>query len=206
MAGKYIIIEGGEGAGKDTHIARMRQEFGDDAFVYTREPGGTRLGKELRGMLLHETHGAVSIPAEVFLFLADRAQHVEELIAPTLREGKHVVSNRAWLSFLAYQVHGRQMDKEWETLIKAGIDKIYKSVPADLVIVLDVPVRVGHSRLVHMGKALDVMERMGEENHERIRTAYLSIAETLPQARIIDASRPVEEVWEDVKKAVQSVL
>lgn len=205
MNGKYIVLEGGEGAGKDTHIEKLRQEFGDKNFVYTREPGGTELGKALRNMLLHNSHGEVKLPAELLLFLADRAQHVEEVIKPGLKTGKHVISNRSWVSFLAYQIYGRRQH-DWEPLVVEFLKKIFEGYPTDLVLVLDVPYEIGHGRMVKMGKLFDTLENMPQTSHERIRQAFLSLARELPQARVIDASRPVEEVWAKVRSAVQSVI
>ena len=205
MKGKYIVIEGGEGAGKDTHIERLKQEFGEEKFVYTREPGGTPLGKVLRGMLLHETEGPIALPAEMFLFLADRAQHVEKLIKPSLAAGKNVISNRSWISFLAYQIHGREQ-YDWEQLVHSALEKIIKDCQVDLAIILDVPYEVGHARMAKIGKELDIIERAVGGLHERVRNAFLDIAKTMPQAKVIDASRGVDEVWKDVKAAVQSVL
>lgn len=199
------MIEGGEGAGKDTHIEFLKKEFGEDQFVFTREPGGTPLGKELRGMLLHATHGEIALPAELFLFLADRAQHVEELLKPSLAAGKNVISNRSWISYLAYQVHGRKQ-YDWEEIIHLSLKKIFEDCPLDLAIILDVPYEVGHERMVKMGKKFDTMESMPRESHERIRSAFLDIAKELPQAKVIDASREVEEVWKEVRAAVQSIL
>ena len=205
MSSKYIVLEGGEGAGKDTHVARLREEFGDRQFVYTREPGGTELGKTLRNMLLHNTHGEIKLPTELLLFLADRAQHVEELIKPTLAQGKHVISNRSWISFLAYQIHGRAQ-YDWEPIVVEMLKKVFDGCPTDLAIILDVPYEVGHERMVKMGKLFDTMESMPKTSHERVRNAYLTIGKELPQAKIIDASRDVEEVWVDVRSAVQSVI
>lgn len=205
MRGKYIVLEGGEGAGKDTHIARLEKEFGNERFVYTREPGGTPLGKVLRGMLLYETEGPVVLPAEVFLFLADRAQHAEELVKPSLAAGMHVISNRSWVSFLAYQVYGRGL-YDWEPLVRQALEKIFAGCPIDLAVILDVPYKVGHERMLKIGKELDVIERAVGGLHERVRRAFLDIAKTMPQAKVIDASRSVEEVWKDVKEAVQSIL
>jgi len=205
MSGKYIVLEGGEGAGKDTCLELLRKEFGDKNFVYTREPGGTELGKTLRNILLHNSHGDIKLPAELLLFLADRAQHVEELIKPALTSGKHVVSNRSWISFLAYQIHGRGQ-YDWEPLVIEILKKVFEGCPTDLAIILDVPYEVGHARMVKMGKLFDTMESMPKENHERIRQAFLDIAKELPQAKVIDASRPLEVVWSDVKAAVQSVI
>lgn len=203
--GKYIVIEGGEGAGKDTHVSRLREAFGDKDFVYTREPGGTELGKTLRNMLLHNSHGDIKLPAELLLFLADRAQHVEEVIKPSVAAGKHVISNRSWISFLAYQIYGRGQ-YDWEPLVVEFLEKLFDGYPTDLAIILDVPYEIGHARMVKMGKLFDTMESMPKENHERIRKAFLDIAAQLPQAKVIDASRPVEAVWSDVKAAVQSVI
>ena len=205
MSGKYIVLEGGEGAGKDTCLARLREEFGEQSFVYTREPGGTELGKTLRNMLLHNSHGEIKLPAELLLFLADRAQHVEELIKPAIASGKHVVSNRSWVSFLAYQIHGRGQ-YDWEPVVVEFLKKIFDGQPTDLAIILDVPYEVGHARMVKMGKLFDTIESMPKTSHERIRQAFLTLAKDLPQARVIDASRPLEAVWKDVKAAVQSVI
>ncbi len=205
MRGKLILIEGGDGAGKDTHIEYLRELLGEDRAVFTREPGGTHLGKTLRQMLLHNSHGPISLPAELFLFMADRAQNVEETIKPALASGKHVVSNRSWISFLAYQIHGREQG-DWEKFLREGIGLIYADTPPDLAIVLDVPPEVGKERQKAMGKIPDTMESMIDAAHNRIRQAYLDIIKTVPTGVVIDAHRPLELVWEDVKQEVLKVL
>lgn len=201
--GKYIVVEGGDGAGKDTQIENLRAAF--PGFVYTREPGGTPLGKELREMLLHGSKGDVALPTEFFLFLADRAQHVEEVIKPALAAGKHVVSNRSWISFLAYQIYGREQ-LDWKPVVDASLKKIFQDCPVDLAIILNVPLVVGKERQRAMGKVPDTMESQPNDFHERIRQAFLTIGKTLPQAKIIDAAGSKEEVWNDVRAAVQSIL
>lgn len=203
--GRFILIEGGDGAGKDTHVERLRELLKDHPTVFTREPGGTTLGKTLREMLLHNSHGPVSLPAELFLFLGDRAQHVEEVVKPALAEGKVVISNRSWLSFLAYQIYGREQ-LGWKSLVEMSLERVYGDAPADLILVLDVPQEVGKDRQRAMGKIPDTMESMTSDTHSRIREAYLTIAKTLPKAVVIDANRPLDEVWEDVKKEVLRVL
>jgi dTMP kinase len=203
--GKLILIEGGDGAGKDTHVERLHGFLKDQDTVYTREPGGTRLGKTLREMLLHGSHGEISLPAELFLFMADRAQNMEETIKPALAAGKIVVSNRSWISFIVYQIYGREQ-YEWEDFLQKGINKLYEGVLIDLAIVLDVSPEAGRERQKAMGKIPDTMESMIDAAHGRIRQAYLDIAKTVPTAVVIDASRPVEDVWTDVKKAVTSIL
>lgn len=205
MKGTFILVEGGDGAGKDTHVERIRALLKDREVVFTREPGGTALGKTLREILLHGSHGPVSLPAELFLFMADRAQNVEETIKPALAAGKVVVSNRSWVSFLAYQIYGREQF-EWKPFMEQGIKKIFEGAPADLLIILDISPEVGKERQKAMGKIPDTMESMIDAAHHRIRGAYLDIAKTLPYAVIIDANRPLEEVWADVKAAVLKVL
>lgn len=205
MKGKFILVEGGDGAGKDTHVERLRELLQNREVLFTREPGGTALGKTLREILLHGSHGPVSLPAELFLFMADRAQNVEETIKPALAAGKVVVSNRSWVSFLAYQIYGREQF-EWKPFMEQGIKKIFEGAPADLLIILDVPPEVGKERQKAMGKIPDTMESMIDAAHHRIRGAYLDIAKTLPYAVVIDASRPLEEVWADVKAEVLKVL
>ena len=205
MKGKLILIEGGDGAGKDTQIERLKDLLKDKATVFTREPGGTVLGKTLREMLLHNSHGPVCLPAEIFLFLGDRAQHIEEVVRPALAEDKIVVSNRSWVSFLAYQIYGRNL-MDWKELVEAALKKIYKDISPDLVIVLDIAPEMGKQRQHAMGKIPDIMESMSGDAHDRIRSAFISIAHTLPTAVVIDASRPVDAVWEDVKTQVLRVI
>ncbi len=203
MQGKFIVIEGGDGAGKDTQIELLKKDFPD--FVYTREPGGTPLGKELREIVLHEKYGSLPLLTEAFLFLADRAQHAAELVAPALAAGKSVISNRSWVSMMAYQIYGRNQP-ELKPIVEASVAEIYKNAPIDLAIILDLPSEVGLHRQREAGKAFDVMEQMSLEDRTKIRDGFLETAKTLPQAKVIDANRPVEEVYKDVKAAVEAVL
>lgn len=202
--GAFIVVEGGEGCGKDTQIRRLEEKYGDK-IVFTREPGGTPLGKTIRDMVLHHSHGTVTLPAELFLFLADRAQHAEEVIFPALSAGKTVISNRSWVSFLAYQIYGREQFA-WKPVVDAAIAKIFEKCPIDLAIIFDMDPAIGFERMNAIGKPLDVMEQMSLESHRRIRTGFLETAKTLSNAVIIDASRDKDAVWIDVEKAVASVV
>jgi len=196
-------MEGGDGAGKDTQIELLKKDFPD--FVYTREPGGTPLGKVLREMVLHETYGALPLLTEAFLFLADRAQHVSELVAPALNEGKMVISNRSWISMVAYQIYGRNQP-ELRPIVDASVAEIYKNAPLSAAIILDLPPEVGVERQRATGKVFDVMENMTLEARRSIRQGFLETAHTLPQAVVLDANRSVEAVYQDVKKAVEKAL
>jgi dTMP kinase len=203
--GKFIVIEGGDGAGKDTQIALLRKELGEEGVVYTREPGGTELGKVLREMVLHESYGALPLLTEAFLFLADRAQHAFEVVTPALEEGKHVITNRSWISMVAYQIYGRNQH-ELREVVDTSVKEIFRESPIDLAIVLDVPSEVGVERQKTAGKKFDVMESFSLEQRDRVRQGFLECAKQLPQAVVIDANRPVEAVYADVKKMVFELL
>lgn len=203
MSGKFIVIEGGDGAGKDTQIELLKKDF--PQFIYTREPGGTALGKVLREMVLHESHGSLPLLTEAFLFLADRAQHAAEVVAPALKEGKTVVSNRSWVSMMAYQVYGREQF-ELKPIIEASVKEIFRTAPMNLVMLLDLEPSLGVERQRAQGKSFDVMESLTLEARTRIRNGFLETAKTLPQAKVIDASRPVEAVYAEVKAAVEAAV
>ncbi len=155
--------------------------------------------------MLHEKYGSLPILTEAFIFLADRAQHVAELVAPSLAAGKSVVSNRSWISMMAYQVYGREQ-YELKAIIENSLGEIYKNAAIDLAIILDIAPEVGLSRQKAMGKQFDVIESMPIEARERINKGFIETANSLPQAKIIDANRSVEEVYKDVKAAVEQVL
>lgn len=203
MHGKFIVVEGGDGAGKDTQIELLKKDHPD--FIYTREPGGTELGKTLRGMVLHSTHGEIPLLTEALLFLADRAQHAHEVIEPALRAGKVVLSNRSWISTIAYQIYGRDRF-DMQPLVEQAVNVIYKNCPLDLAIILDIDPVIGIERQKAQGKTFDVMESMTLEARGKVRQGFLDAAKKLPQAVVIDASRDIEIVYTDVKAAVEKAL
>jgi dTMP kinase len=202
--GAFIAVEGGDGAGKDTQVARIKELLGERAVV-TRVPGGTPLGDMVRQVAVHESLGPISIPAEMFLFLADRAEQYEKVVKPALLGGKHVVSNRSWLSLIAYQVYARERH-EWREFVDFFVEKLYADTPLDLVILLDIQPADGIARLKKSKSELDVIEALPLAVHERVRQGFLEAAQGLPNVVLIDANRSVEEVWADVKKAVESVV
>ncbi len=202
--GKFIVIEGGDGAGKDTQIDLLKKELGEGV-VYTREPGGTPLGKVLREMVLHEPYGALPVLTEAFIFLADRAQHVQEVVAPALAEGKTVISNRSWISMMAYQVYGRERF-DMKPFIDEAVRVIYKDCPIDLALILDVSPEVGAARQKAMGKQFDVIESMPIEARARIRHGFLETAKNFPASKVVSADRSIEEVFADIRKHVFEAL
>jgi dTMP kinase len=203
--GLFITFEGPEGCGKSTQSDRMASDLKRDGYsvVYTREPGGTGLGMRIREILLEKESIALSDKAELLLFEADRAQHVDEVIRPALNAGKIVLCDRFNTATFAYQGHGLGMDME---MIK-DIDFMARGgVNPDLVIVLDVEVEVGLKRAAHKG-GLDRMEKRGADFHRRVREGYLACSKKYPAlVKVVGAARDKEAVYKDVREIVHDLL
>ncbi len=198
MTGTLIAFEGGEGSGKSTQAARLAERLGA---VLTREPGGTPLGARLRGLLLDPATGSVSPRAEALLMLADRAHHVDTIVAPALAAGRVVVTDRFAASTLAYQGAGRGLDQAELASISTWAAK---GIEPDLVVLLDVPDRVAAARL---GSTLDRFEGEGDGFHQRVNRAYRALAAMEPERWVvIDGSRSVDDVEAAVAAAVRERL
>lgn len=200
--GCLIAFEGIEGAGKSTQIrliaATLRQR--GLAVVETREPGGTEIGVELRRILMHPSGGPPAPLTELLLYLADRAQHLAEVIVPAIKAGQVVLTDRFSASTLAYQGVARRLDLETvgrlDAIVRAGV------TPTG-TIVLDCPVPVGLRRAT----GDDRFHREQREFHERVRRAFLTLAEQDPDRHyVIDATAPSEEVQQAVLAAVTKCL
>lgn len=186
MRGVFVSFEGGEGSGKSTQARRIAERRGA---VLTRQPGGTEIGASIRHLLLSTETDGLSVRAEALLMAADRAQHVDEVIRPTLESGRDLVCDRYMASSLAYQGAGRGLGVDRvAALSEFAIDGL---VP-DLTVLLDVPVEVGMSRIE---SAPDRLESLGAGFHERVREAYLDLAAASPQRWVVvDAAQPLDEV------------
>ncbi|MCC6825633.1 MAG: dTMP kinase [Acidobacteria bacterium] len=208
MEGKFITLEGIDGSGKSTQLKMLADALrrqGIEA-VTTREPGGTPLGRRLREAFL-ETHEAVSPIAELLLFAADRAQHVEHLIKPSLAEGKIVISDRYADATAAYQGAGRgfPLDTIAEVirLATAGLNP-------DMTLFFDIPVESAVQRMQVRPDSEAKANRMDAETaefYDRVRRAYLDIAaRESDRFVVIDASHTVEEVHRKVMLAVGRLI
>jgi dTMP kinase len=203
MAGKFIVIEGGDGAGKDTQIDLLRKDLGDQGFIYTRDPGGTKLGLELRGILQYGEN--VAKETEMLLFLASRAQLVSEVIRPAIENGIHVICNRFDLSTIAYQIFGRERYAMREFVKSASLFARGDTVP-DLVALLDVIPEIALARLTGRHEAPTRFEQEKLDFHRRVREGYLAGVKDFPHVVVVDASRPIGEVYKDTRAAVEEVL
>jgi dTMP kinase len=200
--GRLIAFEGIEGSGKSTQLgltaAALRHR--GVTVVETREPGGTQLGTELRRLLMHVPDSAPTPLTELLLYLADRAQHLAEVILPALARGAVVLTDRFSASTIAYQGYARQQDLETVTRLDAVVRR---GLWPALTLVLDCPVAIGLRR----ARGDDRFHREQEEFHRRVRAAFLRFAEEDPtRYGVIDASRPPEEVHGDVLAAVLRCL
>ena len=209
--GKFITLEGPEGSGKSTHARRLvaqLQERGYSAII-AREPGGTPVGEAVRQLLQHDAGGeGMAAEAEIFLFMASRAQLVREVILPALAEGVCVVCDRFADSTTAYQGYARGCDVETILVVNALATG---GLAPDLTILLDVDVKAGferlHQRNLRNGVQKDRIERETLSFHERVRSGYLELARRWPQRiRIVDAARDEDAVQADIWELAQHVV
>lgn len=199
--GLFITFEGADGCGKTTQLTLLDEYFNKAGrkTLLTREPGAGSLGAKIREILLNYD-GEVSPNCESFLFLADRAQHVEGMIKPALEEGTIVLCDRYTDSTLAYQGYGRELDME---RIKYLNNLATSGLKPDLTIVFDVDIETSLSRV---GKSKDRMESAGVDFFNRVRRGYLEIAKQEPErVKIIDSSDTIENVHRKVIELVENL-
>ena len=200
---RFITLEGVDGAGKSTHIpfiAERVRAAGHDV-VTTREPGGTKLGETLRDLLLN---APMSHDTETLLMFAARREHLERVIRPALSRGAWVLCDRYTDATWAYQGGGHGVDAALIAALEKGV---HDDCRPDCTILFDVPPAVSRGRLARAeshGRTLDKFEREDLGFTERVRAAYLARAEGEPgRFRIVDSSRPQDEVRDDLKRIVE---
>ncbi len=202
--GVFITFEGPEGSGKTSQLRALAEFLRAQMHpvVTTREPGGTAIGQHIREVLLQPEYGDLHPRAEVLLFLADRAQHVEEVIRPALQRGDIVLCDRFADSTLAYQGygHGRFSLEQLRELIAFAVQGIWP----ELTILLDLPVEQGLAR--NHGRR-DRLERLDLDFHRRVRQGYLELAAAEPQRwLVLDATRPWEVIQAELRQRVLAFL
>ena len=203
--GIFITLEGGEGAGKSTHLAFVQkwlQQTGRKVVV-TREPGGTELGERIRELLLHARDIDISSESELLLMFAARAEHLHKFIKPALAKGKTVLCDRFTDATYAYQGGGRGMPRERIALLETWVQG---DLRPDLTLLLDVPVEVGLERAGNRS-APDRFEREDGEFFQRVRKAYLDAAAREPERiRVVDAGQSLEQVEQKIAKILQETI
>lgn len=199
MPGRYIAFEGVEGCGKSTHVKRLATHL--DALV-TREPGGTGVGAMLRAIMADPANVHLSPRAEALMMAADRAQHLRELVVPTLEAGRHVVSDRSVYSSLAYQGYGRQLDVEE---LRRFNDFAIASRWPDLVVYIRVDLAVVRKRLEK--RVTDRFEREDDSFFLRVIDGFDALASAEPDRwLIVDGSPPKDELEIIIRNGVMERL
>ena len=198
----FITFEGADGCGKTTQIELLNKYLQENGFktLVTREPGAKGLGEKLREILLNYD-GEVSPNCESFLFLADRAQHVDCVIKPALNDGVIVLCDRHTDSTVAYQGYSRQLDIEQ---IKKLNEIAVNGLKPDLTIVFDIDIETSMQRV---GKTKDRMESAGMDFFNRVRNGYLAIANEEPnRVKVINSADTIEEIHNQVVKLVEKAV
>ncbi len=200
--GLFITFEGADGSGKTTQLNNIKtflEEKGYDV-VITREPGALDIGQKIRNILLHHD-GIVADRCEMFLFLADRAQHVETFIKPAIQSGKIVLCDRHTDSTIAYQGYGRGQDIE---LLKKLNSIAVNGLIPDLTLLFDVSTETAQQRV---GNEKDRMESAGIEFHKKVRNGYLELQKEYPnRIKLINANNSIETVFADAKNIIIDLL
>ncbi len=202
--GKYIVVVGGEGTGKDTLIASLHTMLADAGHTVTlaKEPGGTKIGKKFRSFLLDEEE----VPAigEAFLFLTDRVVNISSAVRPALDAGQVVLQNRGDVCTIAYQQASGFTDMEF---LKLCNTKAMQGVSVDLYVLLDADPSVGLARKKSAGMSLNNFDKRPPEYHAAVRANYVKQANADPARwAVIDASKEADEVCAAVWRAVSEKL
>jgi dTMP kinase len=199
VRGKFITLEGIDGAGKSTHLAWLAERVRARGVevVMSREPGGTPLGEKLRELLLHEK---MSPDCEALLMFAARAEHMQQVILPALTRGAWVISDRFTDATFAYQCGGRGIAEErivaLETWVQQGLQP-------DLTLLFDAPLGVARERLDRNTPNPDKFEREREDFFGRVRTVYLKRAEAYPQRiKLINSADELD----NIKKELENII
>ena len=201
LGGFFVVLEGPEGSGKSTLLAPLAACMRDGGMdpVVVREPGGTRAAEVARQALLDPEHPVGPI-AELFLYLAARADLVATVIRPALQSGRAVLSDRYALSTEAYQMAGRGLDP---TLVHAGNRAAMQDVRPDLTLILDLPPELGQERQKAAGKRQDRLDRESADFHHRVADYYLAVQGD--EVRHLDGRLPPDQLlqaaWSEVRAA-----
>lgn len=205
MNGKFITIEGVEGAGKSTCMQVAAEEISRQGIdlLQTREPGGTQLGEDLRGLLLGHKHHGMADDTELLLMFAARAEHLHRRILPALEAGQWVLCDRFTDATYAYQGAGRGLSDQRIQLLE---DWVQGDVRPDLTILMDLPVDLGLERAGKRSTP-DRFESEALTFFERVRQGYLEIAAKEPKrVQVVDASRDLAQVSADITNIVRAFV
>lgn len=202
MPGKFITLEGVDGAGKSTHLGWLVEYLRAQGktVVQTREPGGTPLGEKLRELLLHDP---MHLETEALLMFAARREHLELVIKPAVARGDWVVCDRFTDASFAYQGGGRGLATEKLELLENWVQEGFQP---DLTLLFDLPIAVAAERMAGAARQLDRFEQEQSDFHERVRAAYLArAAQSRKRIRLLDGSQSIETIKKQLEEIVLDV-
>jgi dTMP kinase len=200
--GRFITLEGLDGAGKSTHLVWLVETLRarGKVIVQTREPGGTPLGEKLRTLLLGDP---MHLETEALLMFAARREHIAQLIEPALARGDWVVCDRFTDASFAYQGGGRGLAREKLAILEQWVQA---GLQPDMTLMFDVTTEVARGRITGMGRDLDRFEREQAEFFERVRNEYLArAAASQGRIRVIDASRPIDKIKNTLEEIIATI-
>ena len=200
--GLFITFEGIDGCGKTTQINLLKDYLENNGYkvILTREPGAKGLGEKLREILLNYD-GEVSSNCESFLFLADRAQHIDTIIKPAIQNGTVVLCDRHTDSTVAYQGYGRSLDLDQ---IKHLNNIATSGIKPDVTFILDIDIETSLNRI---GKGRDRMENSGREFFERVRNGYIEISKQEPErVKLLNGKDTIDNLNKQIIDSVQEIL
>ncbi|WP_313961101.1 dTMP kinase [uncultured Parvimonas sp.] len=204
--GLFITFEGPDGCGKTSIINLIKEYYKDnEKIIFTREPGGTKISEEIRELILSNDNVNMSSRTEALLYAASRAQHIDELVKPNLEKGNIVISDRFVLSSLAYQGGGRKLGIE---NVKRINDFAINGVNPDVIIFFYVDPLTTLKRK-SLSEDADRLELSGDDFHSRVYDTYMELLEEMKDDRVlrkVDATKSMEEVFEDVKKIIDEKM
>ncbi|MBN1755851.1 dTMP kinase [bacterium] len=198
--GLFITVEGLDGSGKTTQIAKLKGYLEDNGHIVylTREPGGTPLAERIRDIILDKSSGNVLPLTEFFLYLACRYQHTYEVIKPKLEQNVFVISDRYADSSVAYQGGGRELTRN---LVMTFNKVATGGLEPDLTFFIDLTPEEAIKRIEKTGKTKDRLEDQSISFHQRVREGYIELCELFPdRIKRIDGEGSAEEVWEAIRK------
>ncbi|ODB88872.1 dTMP kinase [Candidatus Thiodiazotropha endoloripes] len=205
LKGRFITVEGGEGAGKSSNLDYIRSLLSSAGkqVVFTREPGGTPLGEAIRDLLLGHQHTGMADDTELLLMFAARAEHLQQKIKPALQQGQWVLCDRFTDASYAYQGAGRGLASDRIASLEQFVQG---ELRPDLTLLLDLPVEQGLARAGQRSEP-DRFEKQEMSFFEKVRAGYLEIAAREPhRVKIIDASKPLETVQQQIDHVVTAFL
>lgn len=198
LKGKFIVLDGPDGSGKSTQVRLLTGFIRGQGLTCqaVRDPGGTRIGDQIREILLNKDNTEMSVRCEALLFMASRAQLFSEQIQPALEQQKCVICDRWVSSTYAYQAVAGKIGPE---LVINLADVALERTWPDLTVIVDLPSDLGLKRI---GQYPDRMEQKSHDFHQRVRRAFLSLADTREDFRVVDGSGSIEEVHEEICEVI----